>query len=238
MTPFIFTLALIGVLIGGSFAFARQTGVFTLKNVTVDGFTQGNAATIFEFAGLSPGESLFEIDLQGVEEHVRKNHPEYQDIRVRRVLPNEINIGLTHRIPMSQVHFDKYYAVDNEAVILSISDNPLSANYPLIRGVKKPRNDLKLGSHIESRPLEQALDLLLILKREGTLRSHQLTYLDISDARNFILQMDGSIEIRMGSRNFSDKLMKLKDALKNLDIDAAKVRYLDLRFDDIVVGPR
>ena len=42
----------------------------------------------------------------------------------------------------------------------------------------------------------------------------------------------------MSSRNMSEQIQKLSDALLNWDLDPEKIKYVDLRFDDLVFGHR
>ena len=46
------------------------------------------------------------------------------------------------------------------------------------------------------------------------------------------------MEIKIGNNHFIERLKILDQTLKTLALDTAKIRYIDLRFDDVVIGPR
>jgi len=66
----------------------------------------------------------------------------------------------------------------------------------------------------------------------------RLSAIDISNPDNLILWVNEKIEIRISSRNLTSQMKKISDTLANIDLDPERVRYVDLRFDDIVIGPR
>ena len=75
-------------------------------------------------------------------------------------------------------------------------------------------------------------DLIPLLKRNRNIK------VDIADPRNVTLIVDGAIEIRIGNSHYIERLKILDQTLKSQELNPAKVRYIDLRFDDVVVGMR
>ena len=57
-------------------------------------------------------------------------------------------------------------------------------------------------------------------------------------ARVCAIHSKDGIEIRIGNNHFIERLKILDQTLRTLALDAAKIRYIDLRFDDVVIGPR
>ncbi|MBF0253874.1 MAG: cell division protein FtsQ/DivIB [Candidatus Omnitrophica bacterium] len=236
--PYLISFGLLGCLVGGSYAFAVSSELFCLDKLIVSGRVMDEADR-FRFAGLRRGEPMLSIRLDDIEGRIRRYFPEYQRIQVRRNLPNEIRIDLIERLPVARLRLDREVLIDETGVVLA--DAPASGEpVPLILGVPEPDESVTKGVRIQFRPLEQAIKLIGEVSARNILKNHRLTVCDISDPRNVILRIDDSIDIRMGSRNLSDKLRKLADAVEidDLNIDPKKVRYIDLRFDDIIIGPR
>jgi len=164
-------------------------------------------------------------------------NPQYKEVKVQRILPNEIKVVLKRRLPFASIRLVKTYWIDSTSVVLS-KDAGDGGEYPLILGVPKPKKKVTTGSRIHFQALDQAIQILRDIQKKDILQNHRLAHLDISDTRNFVLWIDKKIEIRMGSRNWAEKLNKLAEAIGTLDIHPDKVRYIDLRFDDIIIGPR
>jgi len=234
--PYVISFGLVGSLIGGSYAFAVQSDLFALKTIVIKNFKPLSEEERFAFAGLEKNQWLLTVDLVEAEQRIRKSHPEYKDVKVHRVLPNAVLIDLKKRLPFARVRLDQTYWIDPTGVVLPPGEER-DKDYPLILGVPKPRGRITVGSRIRYRTLDQAIQLLSDIQAQETLQDHALTQLDISDKRDFVLQIDKRIDIHMGFRNWAEKLNKLAEAVESLEIHPDKVRYIDLRFDDIIIGP-
>lgn len=246
--PFLFSFGALGLLIGGSLAFANQSQLFVIREVGVYDLAARRVLQLqdpFQFAGLRPGLDQTAVNLQDVERHIRRFHPDYQEVRVRRNLPNRIEIFLRRRAAAVRVQLDKLYWIDTTGVILAVS-NEMDARSPVITGLAKPKTAVAVGSQIKSELLTLAVRIALTIDSRNLLKSHLLTQIDVSDVKNMILRIDQDIEVRLGS---AEKRMvhKLREKLERLaayietkpeEIDPEKIRYIDLRFDDIVIGPR
>ncbi len=111
-------------------------------------------------------------------------------------------------------------------------------NLTVIEGSPIPRAGLSVGVTLEDEATRKALRLMDIIKQANILRKHALTKIDITDPKNIILFVDGVIEIRMGGSHFVERLKILDQTLRTVELNPSKISYIDLRFDDIVVGPK
>ena len=83
-----------------------------------------------------------------------------------------------------------------------------------------------------------ALRILQNLRRTQPVIWRRLTELDIGDPDQLRLVLDGEMEIRCGSeRELDTQLVRLRQALKAVAKRSLKARYIDVRFQDPVVGP-
>ncbi len=236
--PFILSLTTIGVLLGGVVAYAVNSTTFQLQEVKILNIGTLTPDQSFKFSELQRGENLLQLDLVNVQQVIKRNHPEFKEVRVRRVLPNRVEILLKRRTPVAQVLFSRYIQVDKDLVMLPGSATSPFRNLTVIEGSSVPRAGLTVGVTLEDDSTRQALRLMEILRQSNILRKHALTKIDITDPKNIILFVDGVIEIRMGGNHFIERLKILDQTLRTVELNASKISYIDLRFDDIVVGPK
>jgi cell division septal protein FtsQ len=235
--PYILSFGLLGTLFGASYAFALQGGLFTLQHLSVQG-EQDSPLKLGHVTGLKKGVNLLSVDLAAMEKEIRVRFPEYRDVSVQRVLPDDIRIIVKKRQPLAEIRGDRYYQIDDEGMVVSSSSRRFT-QATLIQGLDANFKFLKKGEVIRSRVLKQVLDVILAIQKKGFLNDNQLTAFDVSDGRNYKMELNGRIEVRLASRNITEQLKKLEEAMANgLQIDTEKIRYVDLRFDDIVIGPR
>ena len=223
---------------GASFVFAVQSNLFMLRRVLVENDRRFSGKEAFQFTGLRPFVPLLSVDLKGVESRLRADYPEYKGVLVRRVLPDQVYVQLRRRDPIAQIQHGLYYLLDRDGMVVSEPLQDPHPDFPLIHGVTVPGGALKPGSRIDRRSVGQAIQVLQEIRQLKALHPHRLTAIDTSDRNNFVLMLDGQIEVRVSANDFEGQLRKLSDALAHLDLEPKRVRYIDLRFEDIVVGPR
>ncbi len=235
---FLLSLAFVVLLFGGVFAYAVNSPTFGLEEVRVL-----NAGTLtnrqaFEFCELRPGENLINLDLVNVQQVIKRKHPEFKEVRVKRVLPNRVEVVLKRRTPSAQVDFGRFVQIDKDMVLLPGSSASPFKNLTVIEGVKTPKPGLFVGVTVSDPNAKKAVKLSEILKSSDVLKGHSLNKIDVRDPNNVSLIVDGDVEIRIGGGHFIERLKILDQTLKTVGLDRAKIKYIDLRFDDVVIGPR
>lgn len=236
--PYIFSLTTLGVLFGGVVAYAVNSSTFRLEQVRILNIGTLTPEQSFKFSALRKGENLIQLDLVNVQQVIKRSHPEFKEVKVRRVLPNAVEILLKRRTPVAQIAYSRYVQVDKDLVVLPGSAASPFRNLTVIEGAPLPRGGLFVGATVSDSGTQKALRLAETVKRSNILRKHTLTKIDIADPRNVTLIVDGAIEIRIGNSHFVERLKILDQTLKSQELNPAKVRYIDLRFDDVVVGMR
>ena len=236
--PLALSLATLGLLFGGVAAYAVHSPTFELRDVRLLNMGTLTPEQAFRFSELRRGESLIRLDLVGVQEVIKRNHPEFKEVRVHRVLPDRVEILLKRRTPVAQVFFSRYVQIDKDRVLLPGSSAQAFRNLTVIQGSPRPRGGLYVGSALNDEPTRKAMRLMEVIKRLNILKNHALTKMDITDPKNFSLFVDNSIEIKIGDDHFMERLKLLGQTLKNVPLDPAKIHYIDLRFDDVVISPR
>lgn len=237
-SPYWISLAVLGLFFGGVIAYALNSPAFRLEEVKVLNVGTLTPEQSFQFCELSPGENLITLDLVNVQQMIKRKHPEFKEVLVHRVLPNRIEVLLKRRTPVAQVVYSRYVQVDKDLVILPGSSAAPFRNLTAIQGVPVPPGGLYVGISIPDATTKKALKLLDLIKRSNILRKHALTKIDIGDPKNICLFVDSDIEIRIGSNHLIERFKILDQTLKTVELDRSKIRYIDLRFDDVVIGPR
>lgn len=236
--PVVLSLVLVAALFGTVIAYAVNSPTFELKEVRVLKIGSMTQAESFKFCELKPGENLITLDLVGVQEVIKRRHPEFKEVRVRRVLPNRVEVTVRRRTPLAQVALSKYIQIDKDLVILPGASQTPFKNLTVIEGIRPPKLGLRVGAVLDDPAAKKALRLSEEIKRSSTLKGHVLSKVDVSDPSNLLLLVDGDIEIRIGGSHLIERLKILDQTLKTIELDRTKIRYIDLRFDDPVVGHR
>lgn len=236
--PYLISLTVLGLFFGCVIAYALNSSAFRLEEVKILNIGTLTAEQSFNFCELKPGENLITLDLVNVQQIIKRKHPEFKEVLVRRVLPNRVEVILKRRTPVAQVVYSRFVQVDKDLVILPGSSVTPFKNLTVIEGAPLPSEGLYVGVTIQDPNTKKAIKLAEMIKRSNILRKHMLTKVDIGDPKNICLVVDGDIEIRIGSNHLVERFKILDQTLKTVELDRSKIRYIDLRFDDVVVGPR
>ena len=186
------------------------------------------------------GANIFLVDLKNFKERIEADHPELRDIVVRRALPDRLIVQARQRLAVAQVYGDRMYSIDKDGVFLLYANSSAEENIPLISGIRVAspvRN-----SSVQKEKISKALFLIDALTANKKLSKFQIKTIDIADSHNisfFLSAKDAEkVEIKIGDSEFNKRLDVLATVLEQLGQDIGKVKYIDLRFEDPIVGPR
>jgi len=185
--------------------------------------------------------NIFLVDLNTLKEKLEASHSEYKDVVVRRLLPNKVIVQAGLRKAVAQIRSDRYYFVDRDGVLLPDVKNFPEANLPIIigMGVNLARVQASRIKDFEKDNLGKALRLINEMQAIDELSGQTLKVVDITDPGNLTFSFEGTnVEIKIGNSDFRERLHVLTTLLDQLGPDINEFKYIDLRFEDPIVGPR
>ncbi|MBL7155595.1 MAG: FtsQ-type POTRA domain-containing protein [Candidatus Omnitrophica bacterium] len=223
------------ILILTVFLFFRNSSYFKLEHIQVNDLSYASGLDRHDLLRLYKGRNIFDININALSSRIKHDYPTVKNAVVKRVLPNRLEIDVIPRIPVARIKARRYFPVDRTGMILSPGIK--SGKLPTIIGFSawaRPR----VGENLKSRQLESAFLLLDALKESSILSDYNLTTIDVSNYKNISFYIDDTIEVKIGGEDFRKRLEMLKTTLQNPDLDKKNIKYLDLRFKDVVIGPR
>lgn len=187
------------------------------------------------------GANIFFMDIKALKENIELAHPEFKDIVIRRLLPNKLIVQGNLRKAIAQIRSDRYYLVDEEGVLLPDVKNFPDPALPIITGigVNLAKVSMSTFSKFEREKLDKALSLIIEVSAKEALSKQRLKVVDITDPGNLSFSFESAnVEIKIGNSDFPDRLAVLSTLLEQLGEDVGKFKYIDLRFEDPILGPR
>ena len=182
------------------------------------------------------GVNIFAVDLSRIKQDVEASHPEFKDVVITRALPNRLIVQAKKRVPVLQIRSDRFYFVDEEGVVLPDPRNFPEEDMPTVSGLRL--NLAKMRGE-EAMQVHPALVLIKAASNISQLARYKLKTIDLSDPRNISFFLDaGNVEIKIGDSEFDKRLNVLVTVLEQLDTDINRIKYIDLRFEDPIVGPK
>lgn len=218
-------------------AFLYRSDYFKLRVVeTRAAFLDRNAASMISNQALSlyKGQNVFKIPLQFVSRSIQTSYADVKDVTARISLPDRLVVDIKLRKPIALVRNKKYYPIDEEGFVLpAVAASGVIIDLPVIDGI-----DLKYGRKNTSRNLRLAMDLLREIRQAKFMVPLGVISINAADPRNMSFFLKNGLEVRIGSENFKDRLDVLARTLKDPRLIIDRIRYIDVRFEDVAIGPK
>ncbi|MFH1858153.1 MAG: cell division protein FtsQ/DivIB [Candidatus Omnitrophota bacterium] len=235
--PLIFFGVFFFFLFQAALHFLNNSSYFAVETVEASSAFKAFSFRDANLMGSLLGKNIFSVDLPALEEELSRKHPELLTSFVTREFPNRIRMNVTPRLPVAEVENPEGLLVDREGVILPATHRVQRDVLPLIAGLPEHMDRSSIGRRFRSKAMEEALRFIAILEKLPELKRH-VRAIDVRDAKNlFFLTPDG-LEVRVGYGDYEEKLKLFDRTRVTLGDRLHEVKYIDLRFDDVVVGSR
>ena len=231
----IFRVAVIFALITAMYLFFGNSLYFKLNNIEVIDKSHASMLNAGELLTTYKGRNIFGIDINSLSAQIKRDSPAIKNAIVKRMLPNKLEIDIIPRIPVAKIQSLRDFSVDRAGVVLP--PDIKTGKLPLIRGFSMWLRP-KVGTRLENPKIQSAFLLLDALEESSTLSDYTVTAIDVSSYRNLSFYLENGIEVKIGSEDFLDRLNRLKTTLAKPGLDKENIKYIDLRFEGVVIVPK
>jgi len=222
-------------------AFVSASPYFRIDKVeiVITGRVPLTTDTIKRLLDIHKGRSIFDVDLGATRDYILSNYPEVRAIVINKVFPNKLVLSIRPRRPIAQVGLPSGFClIDAEGVVLPAVRGLVSEGLPIITGVDSRSILSAVGRKYNNEGLKKALRLLEVINQMKFSQDHEIHIIDISDGRNISLYIEGGIEIKIGGEDFRNRLLMLNKTFESGRFDKNQIKYIDLRFGNVIIGPR
>ncbi|MEI8176464.1 MAG: cell division protein FtsQ/DivIB [Candidatus Omnitrophota bacterium] len=236
--------ALVGaafIVYGGLSGFIARSEYFRVSKVDIAiiGTTPLGDKAVAELLSVHRGQRIFDIDLVHTRAYILANYPEVRTLLINRLLPDKLLLSIRPRRPIAQVNIvSGFFLIDSEGVVMPEGHFLVRDGLPIINGIDPRVIASSAGKQCPSPGLKKALRLLEVIGELRFAQGHELHMIDVADEKNLSLYIEGGVEIKIGGENFRERMVMLIRTLEAGRLDKNQIRYVDLRFGNVVIGPR
>ncbi|MBL7068487.1 MAG: cell division protein FtsQ/DivIB [Candidatus Omnitrophica bacterium] len=234
---FLFLLITAGLAVF-SYQLLYNSDWFFIKESRIDWLKEPLAKEEYnELFKTGSGRNIFKFNISSARDEILNAHPELKEIWIVRNFPDRLMLKIYPRVPVAQVGERNFFLTDQEGVVLTEEQDFIREGLPIITGVGW-RIFRKVGHREDSSRMKSALKLLKAVKESDFMDDHTLAKIDVSDYRNVSFFIEDGLEVKIGHTNFKERLESLDNTLLSMEIDRDRIKYIDLRFDDVVLGTK
>ncbi len=226
-----FTL-LLGIIIG-AIVFATCSPIFNITDIEVLNNNRVSSDTVISLSGINTNENIFRFIATKVSNNIKQN-AYIEEVKIRRVLPNKVQIEVTEREPKFSIPvLGEFAYMSTQGYILEITQNEL--NLPIIYGLQTAEESITVGNRISEEDLVSLEMILRIMNAMGDSGlSEKVTSIDISNKNDYSIYMQEerkTIHLGDGS-NLSNKMLYVMAILeKEKDVPGEIFANGDLNSD-------
>lgn len=186
---------------------------------------------------LNPPTSVFRVDLKALGSVFQRRYPAAEVEKVERILPNRLQATLRARTLVGQVQAGGLYVpVSDDGVVVAAGSAAPRPNLPVL-ALGGPRRTLRIGDTLESAGFWKAAELLGTLRRGGGIAGHRVKNVRVN-GQDLFLTLESGAEIRFSAERLPNGWQLLAGLLSQRPEVLRQANYIDLRFEDPVIGRR
>lgn len=195
-------------IITGAIVFATCSPIFNITDIEVLNNSMVPSDTIISLSGINTNENIFRFISTKAISSIKQN-AYIEDVKIRRVLPNKVQIEVAEREPRFSIPvLGEFAYISSQGYILQITQNEL--NLPIIYGLRTAEENIVVGNRIEEKDLVSLETILKIMSAmTDSELSEKVTSIDISDKNDYIIYMqEENKKIHLGDgSDLSNKML-------------------------------
>ncbi|HTA76816.1 MAG TPA: FtsQ-type POTRA domain-containing protein [bacterium] len=236
LKPVVFVSVLLLLVVAGFWIKQRAMGALEnseglkLGKVMIEGEHYLTEAEILKTANLSLGSSMFKVDLEDLNQKLKKLS--WVDrVFVERRLPSSILISIRERKPVALVDNGSIYGVDKEGRVLSPSESLLNQDLPLISGVRFSPDSL--GTTESAQILKPALDFFTFMAKKDDVLAHDVSEVNLSEPESLKVTFINGTQVTFNTTVSESDLKRMALVLGDLNEKGKKAGTMDFRYRDM-----
>ncbi len=232
--------AVLAVLVGwavgrGAKYVLRNNEYFRIHSVTID--------SSLEFVDQDDlkhllGQNIFAVYLRTVQRDLSKKYPQASDLKVVRRFPNQVAVIAKQRFPFVQVPIDgKTVVLDDQGVVLSVDDKE-ERKFPQIIGLQRHSREPVRGLPFDGPEMKTALAILKGFQAEKSLSSYRIESVHVENMSKVYFTLQDNPDVILDQDKIAHGMKVLSVVLSQGQLDISQVKYIDLRFNEPIIGKK
>jgi cell division protein FtsQ len=193
--------------------------IFRIVSVDVSGCKRLNKEDVVELAGISPEQSLVDIDTEVVKQRLEASSW-IRHAEVFRSFPDHLVLKIMERDPVALVNSGEFYLMDKDGVIFKKYKGVEKLSLPIVTGFKVVGG---AGSHFTIEPesawkgVRAALEIIHLASRGiRVFGLNNISQIDVSDNKVVVYTVDGGVPFRFGTEDIKKQFVRAEKILYNL----------------------
>ena len=184
------------------------------------------------------GRSIFDVNVRDLQRVLASKYPQVSSLKIIKNFPDQISVVAKKRFPTFQlIHRNKLVILDSNAVVMGISGG-LDPNLTVLTGVKLGVSYLGPGTMIRDDRVISALKVFRLFKTTPGLSAIKILKINAASPSGLEIYLTDEFKVIVDKDSFGDKANVLSMMLSQGRLNIAQISYIDLRFNEPILGKR
>lgn len=221
-----------------AYDFFRTSDFFNVSKIELAMRPYLKEALSLDFYHIQRHSNIFKLDIDAIGAGVQKEHPEFQSVVILRKPPNVISVRIRYKQPIAFIKTGRaLIPISVDGVVLPPEVVP-EKGLPVFTGVDFKTSVIRVGDACRDKKLAYGIKFLTTAQCYWTMKEHTIHTVDLSNTRDISIFLENGIKIRMGEGAIKEKLDTLRNILEKSSFNLEKIKYIDLRFSDVIIGSK
>lgn len=227
----ILMLIILGIVGGSGYYLIFNAPLFRVKTILVEGTSRLDQETVVSLSGLQTGDQFYGIRLKEVADNIEK-HPYIRNAILDRKGFSTINIVVREREEYAIIpYMGSYIYLDQERVVLNVTDGILDSNLCLVTGIKFISFQTGQPAQVQNEASLETAYQILSAAREAEILD-MISEINIDETGQVKVVTFNGIEALFGyMENPAYSVLALKEALITLHTRNMNSVIIDMRYE-------
>ena len=184
------------------------------------------------------GKNVFTIDLKEVQRKLGYKYPQIAQLRIVKNYPDQILIQAKKRFALAQVMVRRRIAVVDEQGMVLMFLHDIDSTLPAIKGINDKGIKIELGFPITGQDLVLALKIIKAYEDHKILAAYPIMDIEIENPSKIEMTIINNLKIIIDQEKIEQRMNVLVVLLSQAKLDFEKIKYLDLRFQEPIIGQK
>lgn len=194
---------------------AMMSPLFNIKLINVYGNEKITVDEIISLSQININENTYRTSMTKAKKKILEN-PYIEDVKIKRVLPDKVNIEITERKPSFMIEYGSGYVyINNQGYILEVADEKLDA--PILQGEETLTEDFVPGKRLCLNDLNKLTTVIKIMEiAESNEISGLISRIDIANKQNYkiVFESENKVAYFGDSTDINTKILSIKSILE------------------------
>lgn len=192
-----------------------------------------------DFYDITRHTNIFQVDIDAIKLRTMKKHPEFKSVMIYRKLPDVIGVRIEYKSPIALLRPGSQNVPFSADGVALPHETARGLALPFLAGVNFKSSGIKTGDICSDKKFALGVKFIDLAYSDWGVKGHRIDIIDLKDTKNISMFLENGIEVKVGDGNsIKSKILTLKKIMEEPTLNFSKIKYIDLRFSDVIIGPK